>query len=131
MLPSATNWAMIRKALRQVMQDTISIYNISITRNGEGYESKVRTLAISSIAQLSAPSGNERRLIQALVDGGAENIETIKLTLPYNTSIAINQEVDTADAKTWNVIHTTTTQTYNGATEALLYRRVVNDRVVN
>lgn len=131
MLPTNKDWRSMRTMLRKVMQDTVSIYNVTVTMNGEGYETKVRTLALSSIGQLSAANGSERQLIQALVDSGNENIETMKLTLPYGTSISINQEVDTADSKVWNVVHTNTSQTYTAAVEALLYRKVVNGTVID
>lgn len=131
MMPTNKDWAVMHTLLRKVMQDTVSIYNVTVSTNGEGYETKVRTLALSSIGQLSAANGSERQLIQSLVDSGNENIETIKLTLPYGTSITINQEVDTADSKVWNVVHTNTSQTYTAATEALLYRKVVNGTVID
>lgn len=131
MLPTQRDWATMRQLLRLVMQDTVSIYDISASYNGEGYKTKVRTLAITSIGQLSNPTGSERQLISDLANAGVENIESIKVTLPYNTSISINQEVDTADGKTWNVIHTNASQTYTAAVEALLYRRVVNESVVD
>jgi len=119
------------RLLRSVMQDTINIYDISKSVNGEGYETTTRTLALTTIGQLSAPNGNERQLIQALVDSGRENTEVIKLTLPYGTTIAINQEVGTSDGKYWNVIFTGTSQTYTAAVEVLLYRRIVNNQVVD
>jgi uncharacterized protein YlxP (DUF503 family) len=131
MLPNNKQWLSMRAMLRRVMQDTVTIYNVTVSTNGEGYETKVRTLALTSIGQLSAANGSERQLIQALVDAGNENIETMKLTLPYGTSISVNQEVDTADSKVWNVVHTNTSQTYTAATEALLYRKVVNNTVID
>lgn len=120
----------MRQMLRKVMQDSVSIYDVAESYNAEGYVTKNRTLASGTIAQLRDSTGSERQLIQALVNAGNENIETITLVLPYGTNIVINQEVDTADNKTWNVIHTTSSQTYSAATIALLYRRVVNDTVV-
>lgn len=112
------------------MQDTVSIYSVSSSYNGEGYQTKTRTLTSGTIGQLSAASGNEVQLIESLVNAGSENIATLKLLLPYGTTIAVDNEVDTADGFTWNVIHANTTQTYIAAVEALLYRRVVNGSVV-
>lgn len=131
MLPSNKEWSMIRREVQRFMPDTVSIYSISTSYSSETGESKVRTLVSTNKARFGNPSGNERQLIQALVNSGVEDIETAKLHLPFDTDISVSNEVLTEDGKYWNVVHTNSSQSFTSETNALLYRRVVNTQVVN
>lgn len=134
MIPTNKDWATMRQMLRQVMQDTIEIYNVSTSNNEWGTPTTTRTLATTTKGQLSAASGNERKLAESLgainnVITGEENIEIMHLVLPYGTSLALTQEVKSPDGKYWQVVQVGSSQTYTAALEATLMRKIVNDEV--
>lgn len=131
MLPTNSDWNFMRSEVQKFMPDTVSIYSISTSYSSETGESKVRTLVSTVKAKIHDASGNEKRLLQTLVDVGTETIETARLDLPYGTTITTDYEVLTADGKYWNIHSTNASQTFTAETEALLYRKIVNGVVQN
>ena len=130
MLPSNSDWAFMRREVQKFMQDTVTIYTITTTRDRYGKETTTKTSVGTSKAQLHDASGSEKQLIAALVNEGIENIETAKLALPYGTEIDATKQVQTSDGKYWSIVGTNTSQTFTAATEVLLYRRLVNGQMV-
>lgn len=125
----------MRSLLTKVMPDTVEIYTVSIANNQWGFPTKSYTLATTVKGQLSAANGNERKLIESIgaiqnVVTGDETLEGMHLRLPYGTSLALTQEVKTADGKYWQVAQVGSTQTYIAALEATLFRKLVNDEVI-
>jgi hypothetical protein len=129
MLPIATDKAMMRREVKQFMQDTIEIYSVASTWSSESGETKTRTLVATSKALKTNPTGSERQLIAALVNEGTENIQSAKLLLPYGTTITTEYEVKTADGNYWQVVDVPT-HTLEAATIVFIYRRLVNQQVV-
>ena len=127
--PTAQQLKMMRRAVKRYMPDTILIYSVSTSYTSEGGYTPVRTLVTTVKGKIHEVSGSERMLLAPLVNDGQENIETAKLDLPYGTVINANNEVETADGKIWNVHSTNNSQTFTAETEALLYRKIVNDVV--
>lgn len=124
----------MRQLVRAVMQDTIEIYNVTTTTDEWGNPTTSRTLATTVKGQLSAASGNERKLAESLgainnVITGDENIEIMHLVLPYGTSLALNQEVKSPDGKYWQVVQVNSSQSYTAALEATLMRTIINNEV--
>lgn len=135
MMPTNKDWAVMRTLLRAVMQDTIEIYNVSIANNEWGEPIKTRTLVTTTKGQLSAASGNERRIVESIgaannIFTGDENIEVMHLVLPFDTALALNQEIKSPDGKYWLVTQSATSQDYTAALEATIWRKVVNDEVI-
>lgn len=116
----------MRKRINQrFAPDVVSIYNITETLDGFGDVTKTRVLAATVKGEISNPSGSEKELIATLITSGIENTEAIKLRVPYGTAIEVNQEVNTADNKQWNIVYTDSSMTYTAATIALLTRQVI------
>lgn len=135
MLPSNKDWAILRNLLPKVMQDYVEIYTVSTSNNQWGKPTKSYSLATTVSGQLSAANGNERKLIESLgaiqnVVTGDETLEGMHLRLPYGTSLTLTQEVKTIDGKYWQVAQVGSTQTYTAALEATLFRKLVNDEVI-
>jgi hypothetical protein len=120
MLDAATQKTM-RTVLRQhFMPEVIEVYNVATTLNDFGEATYTRTLALTVSGQHQELTGNERTLLSTLVDAGLENIEGIKVILPYGTAITVAQDVKTADGTFWHVAFVSRTKTYNAAVEVML-----------
>lgn len=135
MMPTNKDWAVMRTLLRAVMQDTIEIYNVSIANNEWGEPIKTQTLVTTIKGQLSAASGDERKIVESIgaannIFTGDENIEVMHLVLPFDTALALNQEIKSPDGKYWLVTQAATSQNYTAALEATIWRKVVNDEVI-
>lgn len=126
MIPTAA-LGLMRAEIQKFMIDTVSIYSITNTYDGYGKATKSRTLRASVNGQLAEPNGNESKLLTTYLSEGTKNVETMKLVLPYGTTININDEVDTADGKTWQVAWTNSSATLTAATIALLTREINNE----
>src|SRR5690349_20974992 len=80
----------------QLWRDPVSIYTVSGVIDEWGNETVTRTLKLTTSGLLSNPNGSERRLVQQFANNGLQNIQLLKLTLPYGTDISTNDEVTIA-----------------------------------
>lgn len=117
---------LMRAEIKKFFIDTVSIYSVAITYDAFGKPTRTRTLQTTLKGQIADVSGKEQDLISALLNEGTDKIETAKLVLPYGTAVNVDHEVDTADGKTWKIVHANTSHTLTTGVEVLLYRRLVD-----
>lgn len=127
----ALDLAFLREDIQQFFIDPVSIYSISTSGYlPDGRKVTARSLTTTVSGQITDTTGNERALIEALINAGEEKIETTKLYLPYSVTISVDNEVDTADGKTWEVVHADSTKTFTAAHTVLLARKLVDSAQV-
>lgn len=115
----------IRNEIKQFFIDTIEIYNVSKTYASDGGTVIInKTLDSTYLGQIVDVSGNEKELISALINAGNESTENIKVLLPYDATVALNQELKTADNKYWNIAQINSSKTLTAALEVLAYIKV-------
>lgn len=127
--PTLNDWNFLRQEVQKFMPDTITIVSVTITTNRYGQQSKTYTVVSTPKGKLYDASGNEKQLIATLVNEGVENIETLKLDLPYGTTLTTENEILTSDGKYWQIVQVNNTQDYKAMVQALLYRKLQNQVV--
>jgi hypothetical protein len=126
----AKMFATMRSVVTQYYPDPVSFYSVARSYTADGTDVYTRTFTASGTGQLSDVTGSERAVITALVSAGTEKLETLKLMLPYGTSINTDYEVQTADGKYWQIANADSSQTFTAALKVLLYRKLVDSQQV-
>lgn len=123
-----TTLAQMRRLSQRYLLDSFEL--LTAARSLDGYGRETITYAASQTvkAQLSAVTGSERRLLEAITDGGVENLETAKLSLPWGTSLTSDHYVrKMGSEKVWEVATVITDETMGAYVVALLTRKAVTD----
>lgn len=118
----------MRSIITNYYPDPVSIYSIMTSGyTNDGRVVTTRSLVITVSGQITDTTGNERALIESLINAGNEKIETTKLYLPYSVTISADNEVDTIDGKRWEIVNVDSTKTFTAAHTVLLARKLVDN----
>lgn len=122
-----TSLAQMRRLGQQYLLGEYELLDATRSLDKYGRETLTYSVAATLKGQLSQVSGQERKLLTAIVGSGIERLETGRLALPWGTAASADQYVRRkGTSKVWNIRHVATDEDLGAYVVALLTREVTD-----